>query len=121
MCLYRFGVIDESAIRQRFEALTPVLDERGRRWFAAAEARSAGHGGVSAVTRATGIARSTIGRGLAELRAVETPISERVRRCGGGRRRGMTGTGSAGNCGARYRAARWASGPRIAAGPIRYS
>ena len=42
--LYRFGVIDESAIRQRFEALAPVLDERGRRRFAAAEATSAGHG-----------------------------------------------------------------------------
>jgi hypothetical protein len=79
-------VIDESAIRQRFEALTPVLDERGRRRFAAAEATSAGHGGVSAVTRATGIARSTIGRGLAELRAGETPDAERIRRPGGGRK-----------------------------------
>ena len=84
--LYRFGVIDESAIRQRFEALAPVLDERGRRRFAAAEATAAGHGGVSAVTRATGIARSTIGRGLAELRSGETPDAERVRREGGGRR-----------------------------------
>jgi hypothetical protein len=36
--------------------------------------------------RATGIARSTIGRGLAELRAGETPDLERVRRVGGGRR-----------------------------------
>jgi DNA-binding phage protein len=79
-------VIDESAIRQRFEALSPVLDERGRRRFAAAEARVAGRGGVSAVTRATGIARSTIGRGLAELRGGETPELERVRRPGGGRK-----------------------------------
>jgi hypothetical protein len=79
-------VIDESAIRQRFEALGPLLDERGRRRFAAAEATSAGHGGVVAVMRATGIARSTIGRGLAELRAGETPDLERVRRVGGGRR-----------------------------------
>jgi hypothetical protein len=84
--LYRFGVIDESAIRQRFEALAPVLDERGRRRFAAAEATSAGHGGVVAVMRATGIARSTIGRRLAELRADETPDAERVRRPGGGRK-----------------------------------
>src|SRR5712675_3331318 len=51
--LYRFGVIDVSAIRQRFEALAPVLDERGRRRFAAAEATSAGHGGIIAVMRAT--------------------------------------------------------------------
>jgi Rhodopirellula transposase DDE domain len=38
------------------------------------------------VTRATGIARSTIGRGLAELRAGETPDAERIRRPGGGRK-----------------------------------
>ena len=62
-------MIDESAIRQRFEALAPVLDERGLRRLAAAEAIAAGRGGVSAVMRATGLARSTIGRGLGELRA----------------------------------------------------
>ncbi|MCF3948676.1 hypothetical protein [Acidiphilium iwatense] len=63
-------MIDEPAIRQRFEALAPGLDEGGRRWFAAAEVRSAGHGGVTrGHPRHTGIARSTIGRGLAELRS----------------------------------------------------
>jgi hypothetical protein len=77
-------VIDESAIRLRFEALAPVLDERGLRRFAAAEAIAAGRGGVSAVTRATGIARSTIGRGLVELRGGETGAADRVRRPGGG-------------------------------------
>ncbi|KAA5595400.1 ISAzo13 family transposase, partial [Blastochloris sulfoviridis] len=51
-------MIDESAIRLRFEALCDVLDERGRRRFAAAEALAAGRGGVTAVMRATGIARS---------------------------------------------------------------
>jgi hypothetical protein len=79
-------VIDELAIRLRFEALAPVLDERGRRRFAAAEAVAAGRGGVSAVTRVTGIARSTIGRGVAELRAAEIFAGDRVRRPGGGRK-----------------------------------
>jgi hypothetical protein len=79
-------VIDESSIRQRFEALFPVLDERGLRRFAAAEARAAGHGGVSAVMRVTGLARSTIGRGLRELRGEHTIAGERVRRPGGGRK-----------------------------------
>ncbi|KAA5595409.1 ISAzo13 family transposase, partial [Blastochloris sulfoviridis] len=77
-------MIDESAIRLRFEALCDVLDERGRRRFAAAEALAAGRGGVTAVMRATGIARSTIGRGLAELRAGEEFAVGRVRRPGGG-------------------------------------
>ncbi len=82
-------MIDESAIRLRYEALLPVLDERGRRRFAAAEVVAAGHGGLSAVAKITGIARSTIGRGLVELRGAEAPGSPsgRVRRIGGGRKR----------------------------------
>jgi hypothetical protein len=77
-------VIDIAAIKARFEALEPVLDERGRRLFAASEARAAGHGGVVAVSRATGIARSTIDRGLADLRSGAVMFSRRVRRQGGG-------------------------------------
>ena len=79
-------MIDEAAIRQGFEALSPVLDERGRRRFAAAEALTAGRGGIGAVSRATGLARSTIGRGLAELRRGEELEAGRVRRPGGGRK-----------------------------------
>ncbi|WP_408820823.1 hypothetical protein [Acidocella sp.] len=49
-------MIDTSTIRDRFFAVAPHLDERGRCSFAAAEARSAGYGGIAAVARATGIA-----------------------------------------------------------------
>ena len=77
-------MIDIAAIKARFEALEPVLDERGRRLFAASEARAAGRGGVVAVSLATGIARSTIGRGLADLRTGAVMFSPRVRRPGGG-------------------------------------
>ena len=59
--VYHGGMIDGTLIRSRFEAMRSLLDERARRLFCAAEARSAGYGGVSAVARATGIARSTIG------------------------------------------------------------
>ncbi|MFZ1962001.1 MAG: ISAzo13 family transposase [Roseiarcus sp.] len=81
-------MIDHAAIRLRYEALDPILDERGRRRFAAAEALAAGRGGVTAVARITGAARSTIDRGLAELRgeAAAEAAPERVRRKGGGRR-----------------------------------
>jgi hypothetical protein len=81
-------VIDHAAIRLRYEALDPILDERGRRRFAAAEALAAGRGGVTAVARITGVARSTIDRGLAELRGAAAPAAapQRVRREGGGRR-----------------------------------
>ncbi len=82
-------MVDAASIRLRFEALDPVLDEQGRRRFAAAEARAAGRGGVSAVARITGLARSTIGRGLAELRvkASEAVAPGRTRRPGGGRKK----------------------------------
>jgi hypothetical protein len=79
-------MIDTSAVRDRFVALAPHLDERGRRSFAAAEARSAGYGGIAAVARATGMARSTIGRGLAELAGVSAVPADRSRRAGGGRK-----------------------------------
>lgn len=65
-----------------------MLDERSRRRFAAAEASAAGRGGVAVVSRITGMARSTITRGLAEL-SCETGGAAlgRVRRPGGGRKR----------------------------------
>jgi hypothetical protein len=80
------GMIDERAIRERYEAIRDQLDERGRRLFAAAEARSAGRGGVVAVSQATGLARGTIERGLKDLDQ-PAPPDGRVRRPGSGRRR----------------------------------
>jgi hypothetical protein len=80
-------VIDIVAIKLRYEALSAVLDERGRRRFAAAEALTAGWGGIAAVSAATGIARSTIGYGLRELRG-DAPDSAvgGIRRKGAGRK-----------------------------------
>ena len=78
-------VIDIEPIRERFSAVAPFLDERGRRLVAAAEAFAAGYGGIAAVAMATGVAPSTIGRGLKELASDEP--SERIRRPGAGRRR----------------------------------
>ena len=80
-------MIDLTAIRERYAALSPHLDERGRRVFAATEAKTAGYGGIAEVVRATGIAASTIGRGLKELAAVEVHDLGRVRRGGGGKKR----------------------------------
>ena len=53
-------MIDENAIRARYAAIRDQLDERGRRLFVAAEKAAAGYGGTAAVSRATGVARSTI-------------------------------------------------------------
>jgi hypothetical protein len=77
-------MIDTDAIQARFARLAPYLDERARRLFAANEALTAGWGGVTAVSPATGVARSTIGRGLVELRSDNTQLPGRIRRPGGG-------------------------------------
>ena len=58
---------DEENIRRQYEMLRPALDERARRLFAASHVQILGRGGIAAVARATGIAPSTIGRGLKEL------------------------------------------------------
>ena len=74
------------AIRSRYQMLAGEFDERRRRLWAAAEARSQGRGGTAAVARATGISESTVRRGIRELEAGEPLERGRVRRAGGGRR-----------------------------------
>lgn len=76
-------------IRLRWQLAAPFLDERGRRVFAANEALALGFGGVTATALATGIARSTINRGIAELQSAGGDIGRRVRRPGGGRKRAV--------------------------------
>src|SRR3984893_13270438 len=78
-------MIDEDAIRQRWDAVGSKLDERGQRLFAAVEVRTAGWGGLALVSKITGLARSTIDRGRADLGAEPLPNGQ-VRRAGGGRR-----------------------------------
>jgi transposase len=79
----------ESAIRARFLNIEWALDERLRRLFAASEAKVIGHGGVTLVWKATGVARGSIQQGLKEL--VQRPETtegdaQRIRRIGGGRK-----------------------------------
>ena len=76
----------EAAIRQRFLELRPVLNERGRRLWAASEAKALGYGGVTLVARATGVSRRAIHAGLHELSAGTTLAAGRSRRAGAGRR-----------------------------------
>jgi len=78
-------------IRDKYGPLNPSLNERSRRLWAAAEARSLGRGGPAAVIAATGMSSATVYRGLAELDAEASGIGalrpDRIRRPGGGRKR----------------------------------
>jgi hypothetical protein len=73
-------------IRQKFRMLKHSLNERSRRVWAAAESQALGYGGVSLVTRATGISRSTIVRGMKEAGGGRGAGKGRIRRPGGGRK-----------------------------------
>ena len=74
----------EATIVEKYAAVESVLDERGRRLWAAAESRAIGYGGDSLVSAATGLSRPTIRAGRREIEAGVEP-GERLRRLGAGR------------------------------------
>ncbi|MCY1042366.1 ISAzo13 family transposase [Corallococcus sp. bb12-1] len=76
----------EKAVAERYQALRDVMDERVTRRWAGAEALALGRGGVTAVARATGLARMTVRAGRDEASG-KSPPGElvRVRRKGAGR------------------------------------
>jgi hypothetical protein len=76
-------------LRTKYALLKPALNERARRLWAATEAMVLGHGGIATVVQATGISRSTISRGLKELKGGTTVEPQRTRRPGGGRKRNV--------------------------------
>jgi len=78
-------VIDEAAIGARYLAVAALLDERARRLLAGSEALTIGRGGVAAVSRATGLARTTVQRGVDDVLGGERLDRGRVRRPGAGR------------------------------------
>jgi len=73
-------------IRDKLMRVWPHLNERSRRMLAATEALGIGYGGVSVVSRACGLSRVTITKGISELAAPPLP-EERIRRAGGGRQK----------------------------------
>ena len=76
----------EATLVAKYAAVEPVLDERSRRRWAAAESRAIGYGGDAVVSSATGLARETIRKGRREISRDEAP-TDRIRRPGGGRPR----------------------------------
>jgi len=85
----------EQIISEKYELLKPFLDEQNKRLIAAAEAISLGEGGISIVSRATGISRDTISKGCKELEIrtsgeIGTPVPEgKIRAPEGGRKKSL--------------------------------
>ena len=79
-------------VQQKYRFLSPIMDEKLRRRWAASEALALGWGGISAVAEATGLSQNTIRMGIAENRSSEADPNDQandphVRRPGGGRKR----------------------------------
>jgi hypothetical protein len=72
---------------QAINRVMALLNERQRRLFAGLLARAQGHGGIVAIAHITGLSRTTVRRGIAELRQGNGTAQERIRERGGGRRR----------------------------------
>jgi transposase len=77
---------EEEGVKQRFELVAGELNERARRLLAASEAVVIGRGGISAVSRATGLSRKAIRQGIKELQEGQRPKEGCIRRKGGGRK-----------------------------------
>src|SRR6202165_5205070 len=73
--------------RKRYRDMAPVLNEQSRRRFVALEAKALGRGGVSLMTRISGLARSTIYHGLSDIRHAVSAPAGRTRKRGGGRKK----------------------------------
>jgi len=76
-----------SKLRVKLAGVWPLLDERTRRLLAANEARALGHGGISAVSRACGLSRKAIAKGIREIEAGTAPPPGRIRQPGAGRKK----------------------------------
>jgi hypothetical protein len=81
--------MDVLSLAQRFQQLSPFLDERTRRLFVAVEAISLGRGGISAVSEATGVSRRAVYLGIKELSDPSARDTKRIRKEGAGRKRAV--------------------------------
>jgi DNA-binding phage protein len=77
-------MVDVDAVKRRFESFLPTVDERMRRLIAAAESLAIDYGGISIVSRATGVSRRAIARGIVELGNPPLPSGGAIRNPGGG-------------------------------------
>ncbi len=88
--MFLFGImIDENVIRNKFFEINPTLNEFSRRRWVATEAKAFGRGGVSVVSRATGVNRNTIMKGILEIVNKRKIGVNRLRKKGGGRKRSI--------------------------------
>ena len=67
-------------VKMKYDDLASMMNERLKRHWAACEALALGYGGVSVVARATGLSRSTIRKGIAEVQGTMPELAKDIRR-----------------------------------------
>ena len=78
---------DNEIIKTRIATVLPMLDERQRRIYLAAEARSIGWGGKSKIAELASVTRRTIAKGERESLVEDEVTKSRIRKEGGGRKK----------------------------------
>jgi hypothetical protein len=73
-------------LQQKFEAVWSLLDERTRRIMAANEAISLGYGGISSISKVSGLSRKAIAHGIQDIKNGFCPPEGHIRRVGAGRK-----------------------------------
>jgi len=75
-------------IKIRIETVLPLLDERQRRIYLSAEAKSVGWGGISKISQLSSVTRRTIAKGEIENLIIESDsVKKYIRKKGGGRKK----------------------------------
>src|SRR5665647_1074617 len=74
------------AVKMKYAAIRPFLNERGRRLWAATESSSYGRGGISLICQATGLSTATVHKGIKEFNDSSVQIDQ-VRKKGAGRKK----------------------------------
>ena len=73
-------------VAEKYNNLSKTLNERSRRLWAGNESLSIGYAGIEIVSRATGLSRSTIIKGMKEI-TDKRELKDRIRDLGGGRKK----------------------------------
>ena len=79
--------MEQKELKEKYQRIAFHLNEKSRRLWCANEAIAIGRGGISAVSKATGVSRTTIAAGINEITGKIKSTENRIRRKGGGRKK----------------------------------
>ncbi len=80
---------DEANLSKKYKSILAILSERQRRIYLAIEATHVGHGGVTKISKLSGVSRVVITKGKKELKENKKSPIESSRQKGGGRKKAI--------------------------------